>query len=149
MEEIGNNYNNEIFITGDFNINYLNLQDSSTKQLIEFEQLSGLKQLILHPTRGQNCIDLTFSNSIDIANAGVLSMNISDHDLIFITKKKACIKRKQLSFKGCSYRNYDKGILQTQLINALRDGYCELMGPNDCWSFILKLIEKELMPIEE
>ena len=144
LEEIGNNFNREIFLMGDFNINYLNPQDHSTKLLLDFEQLNGLKQLILLPTRGVNCIDLLFSNSNDITNAGVLPLNISDHDLIFATKKKTCIKRKQVKFTGRSYRYYDKDIFQTQIINMNWEGYWGLRNPNDCWQFILNTIESEL-----
>ena len=37
-------------------------------------------------------------------------------DLIFITKKKGAVKRKQVSFIGRSYRNYDKASFQNYLM---------------------------------
>ena len=144
MEEIGNNFNKEIFILGDFNLNYLNTNDPNVKHLLDFEQLNGLKQLIANPTRGLNCIDLLFSNSNDIATAGVYPINISDHDMIFVTKKKAYNKRKKVRFVGRSYRNYNRDILQTQLRNAPWEEYWQLRDPNQCWSFILKTIETVL-----
>ena len=88
LEELGNNFNKEIFVMGDFNINVSNPNEVSTKLLSDFELTHGLKQLIKTPTRGQNCIDLMFTNASDIANSGVFPINISDHDLIFITKKE-------------------------------------------------------------
>ena len=126
MDEIGNNFNKELFILGDFNLNYCNPNDPNTKQLMGFEQLTGLKQLILNPTRGSNCIDLIYTNSNDVAAADVFPLNISDHELIYVTKKKACSKRKKVSFQGCSYRHYDKNVLLTQLRNAQWEEYWHL-----------------------
>ena len=144
MEEIGNNFNKEVFIMGDFNLNYHNPNDPKTKQLMDFEQVTGLKQLIIKPTRGPNCIDLLFTNSNDIADADVYPINISDHDMIYVTKKKACPKRKRISFQGRSYRNYDKDVLQARLRNVQWDNYWQLREPNQCWSYILRVIETEL-----
>ena len=62
---------------------------------------TGLRQLIGRPTRGHTS-DLIYTNSPDIANSGVLDLNISDHDLIFVTKKKGMAKRKSVSFMGRS-----------------------------------------------
>ena len=88
MEDIGNASNKDIFILGDFNINYLDKNDTGFKALHQLELNTGLKQLIDSPTRGRNIIDLVYTNSQDVANAGVLDLNISDHDLIFVSKKK-------------------------------------------------------------
>ena len=144
MEEIGNNYNREIFILGDFNVNYLNPNDTGTKLLLEFEQLNGLKQLIKKPSRGLNCIDLLFTNSSDVANSDVLALNISDHDLIFATKKKSCAKRRQVDFIGRLYRNYNRDIFLTRLRHLNWEYYWQLLDPNDCWDYILKGIENEI-----
>ena len=108
LDEIGNDFNKEIFIMGDFNINYHDKNNSDTQLLLQMELNTGLKQLINMPTRDTNTIDLIYSNAQDIANSGVLELNISDHDLIIVTKKKGNNKRKQVCFTGRSYRNYDK-----------------------------------------
>ena len=94
MEDIGNSTNKEIVVMGDFNINYRDKNDINTKALHQLELNTGLRQMINTPTRGANIIDLVYTNSQDISRAGVLELNISDHDLIFISKKKATIRRK-------------------------------------------------------
>ena len=144
MEEIGNNFNNEIIIMGDFNINYLDKNDIHTKLLAQMELNTGLKQQIIDPTRGANVIDLIFTNSQDVANSGVINLNISDHDLIFVTKKKETKKRRQVSFKGRSYRNYNKETLQNYLRETNWDEFWLLTDPNDCWGYIHRTIKLEL-----
>ena len=147
LEEIGNNYNKDIFILGDFNINYLDKGSLDTKQLLQLESLTGLKQIISSPTRLQNCIDLIFTNCNEVANRGVLALNVSDHDLIFVTKKKAIDKREHVDFWGRSYRNYDKANFQGQILNCNWDPYWTLQDPNDCWEFILNSIETIINPM--
>ena len=77
-DEIGVNYSKDIFLLGDFNINYLAENDRHKRLLTQLESLTRLKQMIKHPTRLQNCIDLILTNCNDIANTGVLPLNISD-----------------------------------------------------------------------
>ena len=144
MEEIGNNFNKEIFTMGDFNINYLDKTDVNTKLLIQMEMNTGLKQQIKDPTRGANVIDLIYTNSQDVADSGVMNLNISDHDLIFVTKKKETRKRKQGSFTGRSYRNYNRETLQKYLRETNWEEFWLLDDPNDCWDFIHKTITCEL-----
>ena len=144
LEEIGNNFNREIFIMGDFNINYLGVNTQNMKHLLNFEQTTGLKQIIKQPTRGENCIDLIFTNSNDVTNSGVWGLNISDHDMVYITKKKASVTRKRVSFIGRSYRNYNKEVLQGRLNNLDWNQFWRMQDPNECWSYILNGIENEL-----
>ena len=101
-------------------------------------------QLIKDPTRGNNCIDLMFTNSCDIASAGVWSINISDHDMIFVTKKKVCAKRKKVEFLGRSYRNYNRDLFQLRLRHFNWDNFWQLRDPSDCWDYILSRIQSEL-----
>ena len=55
----------EIFILGDYNIDFLKPRDPNTKLLKWIEQSTGLKQQIKFPTRYStinSCIDLIFTN---------------------------------------------------------------------------------------
>ena len=144
MEEIGNNTNKEIFILGDFNINYLDKNDVNTKILLQMELNIGLRQVINEPTRGRNIIDLIYTNSHDVASSGVVDFNVSDHDLIFISKKKKTVTRKQVSFMGRSYRNYNKELFQNNIKEANWDGFWLMQDPNECWDYIYKLVSTEL-----
>ena len=111
------------------------------------ETLTGLKQLVSDPTRLQNCIDLVFTNSSEIANAGVLPINISDHDLVFATKKKIKTKKVQIDFYGRSYRNYDREAFQQHLMEYNWNEYWQFDNPDDCWEYMVKVIEKYLDPV--
>ena len=86
-----------------------------TKQL-------GLRQLITEPTRyspvKDTCKDLFFTNSDIIANVGVGNVNISDHQMIILTRKKAKMLKQQCEFIGRSYRNYNNEIFQKRIRNA-------------------------------
>ena len=138
---IGVNYTKDIFLMGDFNINYLAVNDRHKKLLTHMESLTGLKQLIAQPTRMTNCIDLIFTNCNEIANSGVLHINISDHDVIFATRKKANVRRELIDFYGRSYRNYDIENFQQHLINHNWEVYWGFEDPTHCWEYITSLIE--------
>ena len=66
LEEIGVSHSKDIFLLGDVNINYLAANDGDRKQLLQMESFTGLKQIVKQPTRLQNCIDLIFTNCIDV-----------------------------------------------------------------------------------
>ena len=140
-DDIGVNHTKDIFLMGDFNINYLAVNERHKKLLTNMESLTGLKQLITQPTRMTNCIDLIFTNCNEIANSGVLDIDISDHDLVFVTKKKATITREQIDFYGRSYKNYDKNDFQLHLINHNWETFWGFDDPTHCWEYITTLIE--------
>ena len=70
----------------------------------------GCKQFINEPTRPCNnsCIDLIFTNYDYTSQSETLDLNYSDHQAIFITKKKTKSKTNRISFEGRSYKNYVK-----------------------------------------
>ena len=147
MEAIGNSYNKEVFILGDFNINYLKKNDHNTKQLLHFETMTGLKQLMNEPTRGTNCIDLIFTNSCDASSFGSLNVSLSDHELIYVSKKKVTVARKYVDFWGRSYRNYDRERFQNAIRGYNWDQFWNLEDPNHCWEFITQAIEHIINPM--
>ena len=85
---IANRNHNEVFIMGDFNIQYNNKTCDQYKDLLQFEQLTSLSQLITDPTRHGNTIDMIFTNSNHISSSGVMDVFISDHELIYCSRKK-------------------------------------------------------------
>lgn len=88
---------NNIIITGDFYINFLN--ESSIKKRLEYICADiGLKQLINSPTRvtsnSSTMIDLCFSNIHSLTVASLDDDQISDHKNIEITlKSNQCDKK--------------------------------------------------------
>ena len=108
----------ELFLIGDFNVNYDDFPNPNRRLLKDFESLSGMKQLITSPTRfGQipSTIDLIFTNSDTVAKSGVMPVNVSDHELIFVTSKKEKTKIPKKEVYGRSYLNYDCVEFQTIL----------------------------------
>ena len=119
VEEINTgNKSYEFFILGDFNINYKASTNPQTKTLKWFEQRSGMKQIISDTTRYSNnnsCIDLIFTNSTSAYKKGTLDVNLSDHEMIFTTRKHIKKENNPTSFQGRSYKNYNEALFLDQL----------------------------------
>ena len=84
--------NDEVFLLGDFNVNFKNKQSPEFKSMDFFVKANGLSQLIKKPTRitnkSKSLIDLVMTNSKYIARSGTLDHFISDHQPFFAVKKK-------------------------------------------------------------
>ena len=93
----------DLFIMGDFNIDVFKKSSMESKELMNLMTSYGFKQFINDTTRfgtKNTCIDLIFSNSDYIKDKGTLNLNYSDHQAIFITKKKVRVKTNKMSFHG-------------------------------------------------
>ena len=112
----------EVFLMGDLNIDILDVGNGNVKALLNMTKQLGLRQLITEPTRysptKDSCIDLFFTNSDIIAKAGVSNVNISDHQMIILTRKKAKSLKQKCEFIGRSYRNYNKDVFQEMIRTA-------------------------------
>ena len=131
----------EIHILGDLNINTLlngksildkvkNRAFDSTqigqlgKKYYEFCSNFSLKQLIRTPTRitrnSSTLIDHVLTNSsVKINNSGVIDTSLSDHQLIYFTRKLTRIKfNKHKSITGRSFKNYTPEQFQYELSTA-------------------------------
>ena len=82
----------EVFALGDINI-CLNENSNISKLLIDSMKLCNLKQIISENTRLGNTklslLDHIYSNSDHIVAKGTGLLNVSDHMLIYVTRKKA------------------------------------------------------------
>ena len=95
--------------------------DSFTKKYHECCTLFGLKQLIKCPTRvtcnSSSILDHALASFPDrVSESGVIDIGISDHQLIYCTKKTARIKsyyHKQITFR--SLKNYSPEIYEEAL----------------------------------
>ena len=109
----------EIILMGDLNIDILDTRNNSAKDLVNLVKQLGLRQLIKDPTRfshnKNSCLDLFFTNSDIIAKSGVCNSNISDHQMILLTRKKIKLIKQKCSFTGRSYRNYNKELFQEKI----------------------------------
>ena len=151
----------EIYFLGDFNINlfengkYLfqksssnnkNL-DSFTKKYHECCTLFGLKQLIKCPIRvtcnSSSILDHALASFADrISRSGVIDIVISDHQLIYCTRKTARIKsycHKQITFR--SLKNYSPEIYEEALRKLSFPNYELFDGIDTAYeNFIQKVI---------
>ena len=104
----------ELFLIGDFNINYSLDQVRHNLKIDQFETKFNLSQLIQSPTRvtisTQTIIDWIYTDSINIALAGTLNINMSDHLPVFLVRKKSRNRVERHKTEGRSYIRYDKEI---------------------------------------
>ena len=110
----------DIFMGGDFNIDYQKHRHENTKKLKHFAIQHQLTQLIKEGTRplqSEATIDLIFSNCSHIQYAGTLPWNLSDHIPVIVNIKKKKTIPEKAEFKGRSYRRFDKN----NFLNSLND----------------------------
>ena len=133
-----------LFLMGDFNINYKNKSSPEFKKINFFVQANGLNQLINATTRNndktKSLLDLAITNSNFVANAGTLDHFISDHQPIFIVHKKGRDTRDSAEFKGRSYRNFDSKIFKEKLLEKDWGNLYNLSDPDEAWELISKNI---------
>ena len=136
---------NDIFIMGDFHLDYFDNKIHGVKELKITLQQFGFAQHIKDPTRycvnKNSCLDLICSNSDNVSNAKVCNVNISDHELVIITRKHVKIKDKRTSFIGRSYKNYDKDWFTNQLQNIDWNQYDNVNDPTLLWENLLNQVK--------
>ena len=87
-------------------------------------------------------IDLILTNSSYVHETGVLELNISDHNAIFVDRKKQKQDKPKIKFKGRSYRNYNRHLFQESLLNENWDLFFNMTDPNLCWDEMFEIISK-------
>ena len=94
------NVTSEVYICGDFNIDYADSKSPPAKELTFTMKALGLTQVINSPTRTHfrngmaksSLLDMIFTNSEHVKAAKTLDLNLSDHLAILVTCKKTWIK---------------------------------------------------------
>ena len=131
----------DIVILGDFNVDVLDKRHRDVKSLKYFASVNGLSQLTDAPTRctptSDKAIDLIFTNMDYIAMSGTFELFVSDHQPVFLVKKKTKIKHLTVKFSGRTYRNYNNNTMQ--VIDRIIDRN-KLLTENDpsiCWNYLL------------
>jgi hypothetical protein len=113
----------ECIILGDFNVNYLDSKNvhGLKKAVINFCNMFSLKQMIKEATRvsqySNSLLDLIFvSDHHKISQSGVINVGLSDHCLIYCTRK---VKKEQFkkhnSIRMRSLKNYSVENLNNKL----------------------------------
>ena len=133
-------YNNpEIYMMGDYNIDFKRTTSPEYRALKNLCYAYFFTQLIDLPTRitdtSATMIDLLFTNRTDIVQAsGVVSLGLSDHDLIFCQRKHKRVKNLANYIKIRKYKNF----VPENFLSDLRDINWEILltnnDPEDCWA---------------
>ena len=154
--------NNEIYMLGDFNINlYLNnsyifqknnlLQSrsipSEIKNYYKLCTMFGLKQLIEVPTpvtcTSSTIIDHIIASFADrVSQQGLIDVGLSDHQIIYCTRKISRIKRRTHRQIRCrSLKNYSADIYEEVLRRLDFPNYHNFENINDAYfNFIQKVM---------
>ena len=148
LEDEANLHLKEIILMGDVNLNFSAKSNPDTKKLIHWQNRLGLNQLIKTSTRSSKrsatTIDLIFTNMESCDTSGVLNLHVSDHQPVFVIKKKTRDNRKKIVFTGCTYVSYSKVNLSDALTNAEKLRFREEKDPNKCWDLMEAFLEKFL-----
>ena len=67
---------------------------------------------------------------------GVINLHISDHQPVFIVKKKLRDVRKKEVFTGRTYINYSKEVLSDWLTNDIKLKFRRERNPKRCWDLM-------------
>ena len=115
----------ECVVLGDLNTNMLgNRRCNLVKSLSAFLDLFNWTQIIKDPTRvtttTSSTIDLILVSDIDkISQSGVINIGISDHSLIFCTRKQTkAVFNNHNSVKLRSLKHYNREEFQMNLLNT-------------------------------
>ena len=114
LVKLENETNKDIVIIGDFNADVGALKlHNHTRKLMQITRLHGFTQLIKNPTRvtedTSSTIDLIFVNNFHrIVTHGVQECGISDHSIVFATKKSGFPKGPAQVHEIRSYKNFNK-----------------------------------------
>ena len=130
----------ELILLGDFNINYLAKRAPDTKKLVGMQNKFGLTQQIKSHTRSsktsRTMIDLIMTNMDYCTSAGVINLHISDHQPVYVIKKKPRDTRGKVDFRGRSYMGYSRELLSDYLTNAVKESLRNTLDPNECWELM-------------
>ena len=135
------NEKKEVYVLGDLNCNLLsNSSDSyATRLLKSTSELYQFTQLITEATRVTNqsrtLIDLFYTNAPNrVVNSGVCHIGLSDHSLIYATRKIAIpSKAKQRFVTSRSFKNFDNDKFCDDLNSLEWDTLKDMSNPNQMW----------------
>ena len=157
----------EIILLGDTSCDVAPARDVSsssdfpnnTKCILEFYHSFGLKQLISEPTREttdtSTIIDhIAFSNPSNVVESGVVKCSISDHNLVYVTRKfRGSVKARHKVIRSRQMKNFDKDLFLQDL--AAPDWLSVVNNADSVdeavnkWSELVSLVIENHVPIRE
>ena len=152
ISEVKNKFRNSLFwLAGDFNIPDI---DWTTHKIADVHTYSepinqlfldlaydhGLHQTVRHPTRGDNILDLFFTNNISLVKNTEVVSGVSDHDAAIVDSRLQLLHQKQPKRKirlwnkaNIDQIKRDADAFKNLFIDTHKD-----LGVNDMWLFIKK-----------
>lgn len=143
--------NPDIVVIGDTNINMMKNSDPNTKKLKSFLQANRLEQLIKESTRvterSQTLIDHVMVNRNEMYHQnGVIELGVSDHSLIYTSRKKLKVEYDTEYVWTRSYRSYNDEMYERDIANAdwspVLNASNVNVAVNQFYRIILEIIEK-------
>lgn len=136
----------EIVIMGDLNWDILEEKGAGAKYINEINEEFGLKQMIGKPTRITNrsntLIDIILTNIKNVAYAGCVNYQISDHCPVYLVKKRISKEKEYSYVYRRSFRSYDIDEYQ-QHLSELDWSLLDLLDVNEMWQMIINAISYE------
>ena len=129
----------EVHVMGDININSLAIRSTDSSKLWCFCFRNGLSSLIREPTHDSgSCIDACMTNRPEMLRAvSVIHIGITDHSLLFITRKKAKENKKRLNIKARSFKRFNEANFIHDLESADWTPVLTEIEPNKAWDKFL------------
>ena len=141
---IASNANAEVWILGDFNIDFLKRNVPSTKKIINAIRVLGLTQLIRTITRPSNnsgtCIDWIMTNSEYVSLSFVSNNLISDHYPVICVRKKERESKSKVPKLVRLYNRLDLKLLGVLLDTLDWSDFNNSEDPHFKWEFIRKSV---------
>ena len=134
----------EIVCLGDFNHDQLKPNNSNWKELEKTMGIFNLQQIITKPTRitptSVSCLDHIWTNQPHMyTNRDVASCTLSDHSLVYTSRKASRPKREPRIIEARSYRQFDQDAFVTDLAGTNWDSVHQAESPDQAWSNFLGL----------
>lgn len=134
----------DVFVLGDFNLPYNLVKSPSYKRFKNFESRFGLRQLITTPTRcsshSANILDLIFTNSEHVLKADTWETSFSDHQPVYVIRKKTRVHTPRSSFRCRSFSHYVKDEFQKDLLNYDWTKFFQTLCPEKAWILLYQVI---------
>lgn len=144
LDQIDKLHEFEIYICGDFNIDYGLTTSPGFRKLKALESKYGLSQLISSPTRStastSSILDLIFTNCKNIRSASPVEVNISDHEPVIAIRKLTRIKHPRVSFTCRNYSNYSIEDFQHDLVTYDWSSFYACCDVNHMWDEMEQII---------
>ena len=129
----------ELYILGDVNCNLLPEASAHiSSHLTNIFDIYGLSQLITEPTRvtlvSKTLIDLCITNSPEkVSNSGVIHLGISDHSLVFMTRKVHHDRFCPRTIEMRQFKHFQKNKFLNDLEQMPWSNVDLCSDPNDMW----------------